>query len=62
MAGISDQFSSWQRGRRHTRRPTSKAITEKIPANYAQLPEEQRKQIALRLARQIRAGLGYQDG
>jgi hypothetical protein len=38
--------------------PTPKAVTEAIPADYADLHEDERKKIALRLARQVRAGLG----
>jgi hypothetical protein len=40
-------------------RETPKVITEKIPANYRSLPKAERIKIAWRLARQIRAGLGY---
>jgi hypothetical protein len=39
-------------------KPTPKAITEAVPANYRELPEAERKKVALRLARQVRAGLG----
>jgi hypothetical protein len=38
--------------------PAAKVITEKIPANYQDLPEAERKAIAWRLAGQLRAGLG----
>lgn len=37
---------------------TPKVVTEAVPADYADLPEAERKKIALRLARQVRAGLG----
>ena len=37
---------------------TPKAVTEQIPPDYATLPEAERQAIALRLARQLRAGLG----
>ncbi len=37
---------------------TPKAITEAVPENYPDMPEAERKEIALRLARQVRAGLG----
>jgi hypothetical protein len=37
---------------------TPKAVTEQIPPDYATLPEAERLAIALRLARQLRAGLG----
>jgi hypothetical protein len=38
---------------------TPKVVTEQIPPDYRNLPEAERKKIALRLARQIRAGLGH---
>jgi hypothetical protein len=56
MASIADQVF----GQPSPPRPTRKAITEKIPQNYRDLPEEERKAIALRLARQLREGPGHQ--
>jgi len=39
--------------------PAPKVITEAIPPDYRSLPEAERLAIARRLAKQVRAGLGY---
>ncbi len=41
---------------------TKKVITGPVPANYADLPEAERMEIADRLAGQLQAGLGRGPG
>jgi hypothetical protein len=43
---------------RRTMSKTPKVVTEQIPPDYRELPEAKRKKFALRLAWQVRAGLG----
>jgi len=38
---------------------TRKVVSEEIPPGYHELPEAERKKIARRLARQVRAWLGH---
>ncbi len=48
--------------RKEARTGTRKVMTGPVPANYADLPEAERMEIADRLAGQIQAGLGRGPG